>query len=452
MIHIPATYATPHSPIHERDVVSCLLNYPTTFDDYPHLTEDHFHLPDTKIVFRFALAQRERGHESTDLSSMLEEMSQKGQLDRIGGASGFSDFLTRPSFPQHLPQHVEKLNAYLARRIAIESGLGLVRSAFEDEDAQELLEAAGGPITAIHDAMAALRPQLTMKRIIGESFYGYKERLEGKSTPMGIPTLPEIDHLIRGMHGGRVYIIGAYSGGGKSVLSSQIITLCALAGFPCLEINYEMTEKDSMDRKLIQMSRVPSQAFMDPLQYARDNDCAPINVEFMRNLTTVKDALLKAPLYIRKPQNCQLRTLLSMIRKHVREFGIKVVAIDYLQRVRQKSHSPEGEITEISHALQEISGELGISILLLSQLNERGDTKHGIVAVEDCDAYLIIEQERNKDLETFGQHFDILIAKDRHCGNTGKTIPLIFDPRTVRFIHGFVPKKQKNDTPQKKQR
>lgn len=453
MIHIPPEYAIPHSPSHEMDTLTIFAAEPHLMDEYPHLSTDHFHLPNLKALFDAMRSTREKDPFGIlDLSTFMEEVSQSKKLSAMGGMSGVTEIIVRGALPMLLPFCVEKLNSYLAKRLAIAAGAELVRSAFEDTT-EEMLEAASGPITAIHDAITSARPSLTMQRIIGESFAGYEQRLKGSSSPMGIETLPEIDQLIRGLHPGRVVIIGAYSGGGKSVLSSQIISVCALDGFPSLEINYEMTEKDSMDRKLIQLSRVPSQAFMDPLQYAKDNDCAPINIGFMKDLTTTKDALLKAPLFIRKPQNTQLRTLLALIRKHVRENGVKVVAIDYLQRIRSKSHSPEGEITDISHALQEIASELGISILLLSQLNEKGDTKHGIVAVEDCDAYLIIEQERNKDLETFGQHFHILLAKDRHCGNQGKAIPLIFDPRTVRFVHGFVQKPRRTSapgTPQKK--
>jgi replicative DNA helicase len=129
---------------------------------------------------------------------------------------------------------------------------------------------------------------------------------------------------------------------------------------------------------------------------------------------------------------------------------VKVVSIDYLQLIRCKAGSSEGEISEISHSLQELAQELGISILLLSQLNANGDTKHGVVAIEDCDAYLVIQQETDKQAENYGQHYDILLSKDRHNGNQGKSIPLIFDANLVRFVHGFVSKKKAPAGPKKK--
>ena len=449
-IHIPVEYPMPHSPAHERDVVSCFLNNPETFDDFPHVTEEHFHLPDTRTVFKFAAEMRAKSNfQITDFVGLVEQINSRGLMDAIGGYSGLAGIMERASLPMHLPAHVEKLNHYLAKRLAIHAGKELVRSAFEDE-IEDMIEAASGPITAVHDALTASKPPVSTRSIIGECFAAYKARLDGKQSPMGIPTIPEIDQFLRGLHPGRVVIIGAYSGGGKSVLGSQIILECALAGHSCLEINYEMKEKDSMDRKLIQVSRVPSGAFMDPKTYAEENDVPETNTGFLQSLSKATEKLIEAPIKLVRPANRQLRTLLSVIRKGVRENGAKVVSIDYLQLIRCKAGSSEGEISEISHSIQEIAQELGISILLLSQINENGDTKHGIVAVEDCDAYMIIQQERDKQSESFGQHYDILLAKDRHNGHGGKTINLIFDSSLVRFKNGFVQRKKKTNTPQKK--
>jgi len=338
-IHIPTEYPMPHSVVHEKDVVSCFLNNPRTFDDFPHVSEDHFHLHDTRTAFKFARhLYDQRGFDTTDTASLLDEINRVVGIEKIGGVGGFVDLMNRASFPRDLPHHVERLNQYLAKRLAILAGKELVRSAFEDE-IEDMIECASGPITAIHDALTAARPTISTKRIIAESFEAYKARLEGKETPMGMPTLPEIDELIRGIHPCRVYLIGATTGGGKSVLSSQIITLQAIDGIPVLEINYEMRERDSMDRKIIQMSRVPSQAFMDPLTYSRENDVPPVNSGFLSALQRTRDALAKAPIFIRKPQNRQLRTLLAMIRKEVRNNGVKVVAIDYFQKIRCKADS-----------------------------------------------------------------------------------------------------------------
>ena len=108
--------------------------------------------------------------------------------------------------------------------------------------------------------------------------------------------------------------------------------------------------------------------------------------------------------------------------------------------------SKEGEVSEISHALQELAGELGITILVLSQLNADGDTKHGRVIEEDADAVIVIVQDRNKESATYKQHRHILIAKDRHHGSGGARVRLILDRAKLRFIEGDDPTTENKPT------
>jgi replicative DNA helicase len=115
----------------------------------------------------------------------------------------------------------------------------------------------------------------------------------------------------------------------------------------------------------------------------------------------------------------------------------KLVAVDYVQLIRGGKHdNKEGEISEISHALQEVAQDLGITLLILSQLNQDGETKHGRVIEEDADAVMNIVQDRNKESATYKQHRHILIAKDRHYGSGGQRVPLILHRERIRFVPG----------------
>ena len=115
---------------------------------------------------------------------------------------------------------------------------------------------------------------------------------------------------------------------------------------------------------------------------------------------------------------------------------MKIAAVDYLQLIRVKSDNKEAEVSEISHALQEVAQDLQITVLALSQLNAEGDTKHGRVIEEDADAVISIIQDRDKNSETYKQHRHVVIAKDRHYGSEGTRVPLILNRETIRFVQG----------------
>jgi replicative DNA helicase len=148
---------------------------------------------------------------------------------------------------------------------------------------------------------------------------------------------------------------------------------------------------------------------------------------------TIRDS----PIRLQRPANRKLGTVIASIRKASREMGIKIAAVDYLQLIRGGDHgTKEGEISEISHALQEVAQDLQITLLVLSQLNADGETKHGRVIEEDADAVIRIVQDRNKESETYKQHRHISIDKDRHYGSGGSKVPLILDRERIRFVYG----------------
>jgi replicative DNA helicase len=152
-----------------------------------------------------------------------------------------------------------------------------------------------------------------------------------------------------------------------------------------------------------------------------------------RAAMTIRDS----PIRLQRPANRKLGTVIASIRKASREMGIKIAAVDYLQLIRGGDHgTKEGEISEISHALQEVAQDLQITLLVLSQLNADGETKHGRVIEEDADAVIRIVQDRNKESDTYKQHRHISIDKDRHYGSGGSKVPLILDRERIRFVYG----------------
>lgn len=252
--------------------------------------------------------------------------------------------------------------------------------------------------------------------------------------------LPELDEHLRGAHPGRLWVIGAYPEGGKSVIASQMIVDAARDGTECLFLTLEMSERDLMDRMIIQAARVDAKAYTEPLDYARQHG---LNAPAHGILQAIKNAAISikdTPLRLQRPANRKLGTIIATIRKAAREMKIKVAVVDYLQLIRGGDHgTKEGEIAEISHALQEVAQDLQISLLVLSQLNADGETKHGRVIEEDADAVIRIVQDRNKESETYKQHRYIMIDKDRHYGSGGTKVPLILNRERIRFIPGEDP-------------
>lgn len=445
MLTLDPDMPLPSVPMMEKSVLSIILNNPEKFYDAPALSEEHFYHPGRRCVFaEISGSIREQGSRF-DTTGMISRLGQTGGIDRLGGMSEIADLLTYEPNPRHFDRHLKQLNEFLARRLSIAAALKLAEAAFEIEDSQELLQAASGPITAIHEAIAEQKPPTSTKALVKGSLQRYLDRANGKSQPRGIDTgIEELDQALRGVYPGRMWVIGAYPSGGKSVIAGQMLTKLALNGAPSVFVTLEMSEDDLMDRCMIQSSQTPADAFVDPRGYAAQCGKEGPTEGIKRALNWAAEKLLTSPFVIRKPSNRTLAAVLSTVRRAHREMGAKVAAIDYVQliRVPGTGSNKEQEVSEISHSIQELAHELGMHIIVLTQLNADGDTKHGRVIEEDADAFLQIVQDMNKQSETFKQHQHVLIVKDRHFGQSGRKLPLIFDKSLIRFVHGIPEKSE----------
>ena len=427
----------PHALGVEKSVLSILLQFPERMDEIETLTPSHFYLPGNRIVFDAMRATLAGGRE-LELVSFSERLRETGLLEKIGGPAYLAEIYTYMPSPGHFHQHIEILTENLARRVAIEKGNAMIERAFGGE-IDEVADAAKTAASAFESVMTGATAPITLKEILIESMTRFESRARGSEDSMGIQTISLLDEHLRGMHPGRLWVIGAYPEGGKSVMASQIILDAALGGHAALFLSLEMSERDVMDRMIVQQSRVDAKAFMEPKDYARDHGADGITLGLMRPIQRAVQLIAEAPLRIQRPANRKLSTILAAIKRAKREIGIKVAAVDYLQLVKGSGESGnrEGEISEVSHALQEVAQESGITLLILSQLNADGDTKHGRVIEEDADAVIQIVQDRNKESETYKQHRHVVIAKDRHYGSGGKRVPLVLDRDKIRFVHGM---------------
>ena len=161
-----------------------------------------------------------------------------------------------------------------------------------------------------------------------------------------------------------------------------------------------------------------------------------------------------SPLYIDDTPGLSIFELRTKARRLVREKGVKIIMIDYLQLMNangMRFGSRQEEVSKISQSLKGLAKELDIPILALSQLNRTVENREGLEgkrpqlsdlresgAIEqDADMvlfvhrpeyYHILTDEKGNDLRGMAQ---IIIAKHRK-GATGDVL-LTFRGEFTRF-------------------
>jgi replicative DNA helicase len=164
--------------------------------------------------------------------------------------------------------------------------------------------------------------------------------------------------------------------------------------------------------------------------------------------------LLGAPMYIDDTPGLSVFELRTKARRLVREHGVKIIMIDYLQLMNangMRFSSRQEEVSTISRSLKSLAKELDIPIIALSQLNRGVESREGLEgkrpqlsdlresgAIEqDADMvlfvhrpeyYHIYQDDNGRDLHGMAQ---IIIAKHRK-GATGDVL-LTFRGEFTRF-------------------
>ena len=164
--------------------------------------------------------------------------------------------------------------------------------------------------------------------------------------------------------------------------------------------------------------------------------------------------LLGAPIYVDDTPGLSVFELRTKARRLVREHGVKIIMIDYLQLMNangMRFSSRQEEVSTISRSLKGLAKELDIPILALSQLNRGVESREGLEgkrpqlsdlresgAIEqDADMvlfvhrpeyYRIFQDDKGRDLHGMAE---IIIAKHRK-GATGDVL-LTFRGEYTRF-------------------
>jgi replicative DNA helicase len=427
----------PHSVGCEKSILSVLMQHPEFWHETGDLAEDWFYMP-SNIALYAAMKESIDAGQSVELVGLAQRLLDTGRMESVGGLSYLSEICTYQPTTLHFSRHLEELRLKAACRLTIRTANSIIVTAYDAPDALELLDATSAPVTAIHDLITASRPSPDAKELGKAWFENYEKLIRGEKLPMGMKTgIFEIDHALRGLHPGMVGVISARSSGGKSTLATQIMCGVATNETPVIYLPLEGTVDAAYSRCVIQLSGLECEAVTSPAEYSKSQGRDTISKQEKEKVAIALKRLISGGFHFDPPANRKISTILSTIRRAHRKHAVKAAIIDYIQLIRgERGVSKEQEIMGISNSIQEAASELGIFILLLSQENNDGDTKHAKAIEEDSDWTISVVQGQDKKRDDYKRHKHILITKDRHNGRGGEKLPLILDRKHVRFITG----------------
>lgn len=256
----------------------------------------------------------------------------------------------------------------------------------------------------------------------------------------GIPTMFKgLDRMIGGgLKPGKQIILAARPSIGKSSLAEQIALNLAMNGHGAAIFSMEMSKDELTDRAAANIGGIN----LDHLINGQLTD------DEWPALTEAVEKLNNIPLYLDDQPALTLHDIAAKARSLKRSHDIKLIVIDYLQLCAgsKDKDNRHHQIEELSRGTKALAKQLGITVLLLSQLNREvekrtggrpilSDLKESGSIEEDADIVMLLSR-----MATMPSGFQTLycdIPKNRQ-GRTG-SVALGFDGPVQRWRETVMP-------------
>lgn len=259
----------------------------------------------------------------------------------------------------------------------------------------------------------------------------YRFNLEGKRS--GLETgFSRLDEMLDGLQLSEMTILGARPGMGKTAIACNIVKhVCLTNKIPTLFFTLEMSAA-ALSRRLL------SDFAWIPMQTLKSGRLSP---EHFTKISAFDKLLKESPLYIKESLGgISVTEAASVIRRGVERKGIKLVVLDYLQKVKSanKHEKRTYEIGEASGTLVDAVKQSGVAFLCLAQLNRESEKDKGRAPrlsdladsgqiERDADNVLLLHRQVTTDKTAA----TLFVAKQRD-GENG-SVKLHFDGQFCRF-------------------
>ena len=430
----------------ERAVLGALL---VDKDAYAVVCEmlypESFYEPRNQMVYT-AIRDLSMKEQPVDVLTVTEQLARNGQLEEVGGAAYIAEISSGVASSAHIEYHARIVAQKFLSRQLIQFASDIETKAFDETiDVDELMQHAEGSLFEL--SQKNMKKDYTqIDPVIKRALDVLSKAAANTDGLTGIPTgYHKLDDITSGWQESDLVIIAGRPAMGKTSFAlSMAKNIAADYKVPMAFFSLEMSDVQLTNRLIsnvceIQGSKILS-GQMQPDEWDR--------------LDKRINNLMGAPIYIDDTPGLSVFELRTKARRLVREHGVKIIMIDYLQLMNangMRFSSRQEEVSTISRSLKGLAKELNIPILALSQLNRGVESREGLEgkrpqlsdlresgAIEqDADMvlfvhrpeyYHIYQDDSGRDLHGMAQ---IIIAKHRK-GATGDVL-LTFRGEFTRF-------------------
>lgn len=386
-----------------------------------------WHVPH-RIIFE-AITRLISSGQPADTVTVFDALANAGQAEVVGGLQHLNELAQCVPSAANIRRYAEIVGDKALRReimVVVDSVSDLAHGA---QSADEALDQVQARLAKVKRLKGGSEPR-ALGELMAARVAVWEALQAGEQLP-GVPTgLPQLDEALGGgIKPGKVIVLAARPSVGKTSLATQILLHVGGQGTPGLMLSQEMTSGELMDRAAAHLGSIR----MDRLSAGR------LDQADWSRVAEISDEAARLPVFIDDQPALTLLDMRAKARQVQRKGGLGLLVVDYLQLCSSAGAADRRhhQIEQISRGIKTLAKELGVCVLLLSQLNRSGEggepelqhLKESGSIEEDADVVVLLHPMGN---EPDGSLLVLAKVAKNRGGRRGR-LALAFDGKTQRW-------------------
>ena len=410
----------PQAPEVEKAVLGALMIDKDAYLEVSSLlVPESFYEPRNQMVYE-AIQQLSRDESPVDLLTVTDMLGKMGKLEEVGGPGYIADLSSKVATSANIEYHANVVAEKFLSRQMIQYVNVIGKKAFDEtNDIKDVVQEAESSLFELSQKnmkkdYSVLAPVVDKAMEIVKIAHSNKGGITGISTGYY-----KLDEMTCGWQNSDLVIIAGRPAMGKTAFALSLAkNIAADQKIPLAFFSLEMSDVQLANRLMSNVCMIEGHKLLSG-QLDRG--------DWLR-LDKKLDKLKEAPLYIDDTEGLSIMELRTKARRLVREKGVRLIMIDYLQLMTasgMKFNSRQEEVSIISRSLKGLAKELNIPVLALSQLNRGVESRVGAEGkrpqLSDLRESGAIEQDA--DMVIFlhrPEYYHILMSEDGLIDYQGK--------------------------------
>jgi len=372
-----------------------------------------------------------------DLVTVTETLSNRGQLDEVGGQAYLMSLINRAPNAFHAESYGQIIEQNAIRRRMLEAANEIARLAYhQDQAIDTVVDEAEKAIFNVSERR--IKRDLVPIREVVRDYYDRIDELASRSDEIfGVPTgLIDIDNLLGGLQKSDFLIVAGRPGMGKTGFLLGTMRNAALVHKKHVAMfSMEMSNEQLLQRMIAMDTRIDTQR----LRSGRLND-NEWDI-FFQSL----DSYDRAMIFLDDTPAITPLSLRTKCRRLHLEFGLDLIIVDYLQLMTgdHRTDNRVQEVSNISRNLKVLARELNVPVLTAAQLSravehrpdkkpQLSDLRESGSLEQDSDIVMFIHRNPLSEKQEERNKAEMIVAKHRN-GPTHSGIGLVFIEELAKF-------------------